>query len=69
MGAGRPNSQPFLKTLAGKPCGPTQKAHIASIELRPNDLASPHTPRWTDDFSPNLERTGCANVRPHYTRT
>src|SRR5215475_9464476 len=30
--------------------------HIESIELRPNDLASPRMPRRTDDFPPNLER-------------
>jgi CspA family cold shock protein len=39
-------------------------AHVARIELRPNDSASPRTPRRTDDFSPNLERTGCAGARP-----
>ena len=32
-------------------------AHIAPIELRPNDLASPRTPASTDEFPPNLERT------------
>jgi CspA family cold shock protein len=40
-----------------------------SIELRPNDLASPHIPRRTDEFFPNLERTGCADARPQYTLT
>jgi len=41
-------------------------SHIEPIELGPDDLASPRTPRRTDDFSPNLERTGCAAARPHY---
>jgi glycosyltransferase involved in cell wall biosynthesis len=62
--------QPFLKDLLqGKLCGPTEKAHIVPIELRPNDVASPRMPRRTSDFSPNLERIGCADAWPHYTRT
>jgi len=64
--AGGPNSQLFLPAnLAAQ----SQCPHITSVELRPNDLASPRTPRRTDDFPPNLERTGCAEARPHYTRT
>src|SRR5689334_14263443 len=45
----------FLKTLGVNLALPTAMAHIAPIELRPNDLASPRTPRRTDDFPPNLE--------------
>jgi hypothetical protein len=61
MGAGRPNSQPFLKTLAEYPCRPAEKGHIALIELRPKRLGLPHLPRQTD--APNLERTRIDN--PH----
>ena len=49
----------LLKTLGANLALPSAMAHIAAIELLPNDLASPRTPRRTDDFSPNLERTGC----------
>ena len=44
-----------------------QCSTIALIEFRPNDLASPRTPRRTDDLPPNLEQTGCAAARPQYT--
>jgi len=44
-----------LKSLGVNLALPTAMAHIELIELRPNDLASPRTPRRTDDFSPNLE--------------
>ena len=47
----------------------TALSHITLIELRPNDLASPRTPRQTDDFPPNLDQTGCAGARLSYTRT
>src|SRR5258707_7513654 len=53
-----------VKTLGVNLALPTAMAHVAAIELRPNDLASPRTPRRTDDFSPNLERTGCAGAPP-----
>jgi CspA family cold shock protein len=41
----------------------TAMLHIAPIELRPDDLASPRTSRRTDDFPPKLELTGCADAR------
>jgi hypothetical protein len=41
MGVGRPNNQPFLKTLARQPCIPVKNGYVAAIELRPNDLALP----------------------------
>jgi CspA family cold shock protein len=46
----------------------TTPPHIDLIELRPNDLASARSRVRTDDFPPNLERTGCADARPDYTR-
>jgi CspA family cold shock protein len=42
----------------------TAMRHSALIELRPNDLASPRTPRRTDDFSPISNETGRAGARP-----
>jgi hypothetical protein len=58
---GSPSKWPAF--LDREPCSPTRDAPHCIIELRPNDLASPRTPRRTEDFSPNLERTGCAGAR------
>ena|SRR6267154_2967489 len=39
--------------------------YVSSIEFRPNDLASSHTTRRTDDLNQNLEhKPGCTTVRP-----
>ena len=44
--------------------------YVWPIEFRPNDLASSHTTRRTDDLNQNLEhKPGCTTVRPAYTRT
>jgi hypothetical protein len=65
MGTGHPNSQPFLAvTLAAQ----TAMPHIATIELRPNDLALPRCRVGLTSFS-NLERTGCTDVLPRDTPT
>jgi hypothetical protein len=64
--ASQHDSQFFLqRNLAAQIAMP----HIGPIKLRPDHLVSPRSPRRTDDFPPNLERTGRDGARPHYTRT
>jgi hypothetical protein len=42
-----------------------QMRYVLLIEFRPNDLASPHKTRRTDDLNQNLEhKPGCTTVRP-----
>src|SRR5260370_13625755 len=47
----------------------TVVAHISPIEFGRTTWPRRAPPRRTDDLPPNLERTGCADVQPHYTRT
>ena len=42
-----------LKSLGVNLALPTAMTHIGTIELRPNDLASPRTSRRTDEFIQN----------------
>jgi hypothetical protein len=58
------------------PCISNGKFPYTGVELRPNDLASPRTPRRTDDFTQisnepaaNLETSRPRPARPFYTRT
>ena len=44
-------------------------SHIVCIELSAKRLGIGACSRWTGDFPPNLDPTGCAGVRPHFTRT
>ena len=40
----------FCQNSRREPCTPHRNGPCCPIELRPNDLASPRTPRRTDDF-------------------
>jgi hypothetical protein len=54
----------FSQDYGVNPCSLNRNGPHWHIELRPNDLASPRISGRTDDFSPNLDRTGCAGVPP-----
>src|SRR5262249_53408509 len=58
----RAETPSFCQNSLREPCTPSRNGPCCPIELRPNDLASPRTPRPTDDLSPNAERTGWAGA-------
>src|SRR5215475_12393446 len=58
----------FSRLSPGKPCDPTERPHTL-----PTSFGRTTGPRRTScvgltAFSPNLERIGCADMWPHYTR-
>jgi hypothetical protein len=54
-----------IVALQPRPQCPTLKRS----SFGPNDLASPRSPCWTDEFSPNLERTAALSRGPLHTPT
>jgi hypothetical protein len=65
----RPPDQPRKTTLplAVEPCIQSSYAPHCANRASAERLGLAAQLRRSDDLPPNLERTGCAGARPHYT--